>query len=90
MAHEGHSERCTEIFSLLSQYLDLELPVDACQEIEQHLNGCAPCIEFAESLRKTVDLCRRFQPNDLPKPMGDDARAQLEEAYRRLLAARSR
>ena len=53
--HE-RTEKCKEVFSLLSEYLNLELPPDACQEIEAHLAGCPPCIEFAESLRKTVDL----------------------------------
>jgi anti-sigma factor RsiW len=87
MTHE-HSERCHEIFALLSQYLDLELPPDACQEIESHLNTCAPCIEFADSLRKTVDLCRRYQPEELPQPIGDEARSQLLGAYQKMLAAR--
>ena len=39
-SHE-RTERCQEIFSLLSEYLNLELPPDACQEIETHLAGCA-------------------------------------------------
>jgi hypothetical protein len=82
------SEHCKEIFSLLSQYLDLELPSDACQEIETHLHDCAPCIEFAASLRKTVELCRRYQPDEPPQPIGDEARSQLLDAYRNMLAAR--
>ena len=42
--------KCQEVFALLSDYLNLELPPDACQSIEEHLAGCAPCIEFVESL----------------------------------------
>ncbi len=80
--------KCKEIFSLLSEYLNLELPPGACQEIETHLAGCPPCIEFAESLRKTVELCRRYQPAELPEPLGKDARAQLLDAYQRMLSAR--
>ena len=85
--HE-RSEKCREIFSLLSEYLNLELPPGACEEIETHLAGCPPCIEFAESLRKTVQLCRRYQPAELPQPIGEEARAQLLGAYRRMLDAR--
>ena len=85
--HE-RTEKCKEIFSLLSEYLNLELPSGACQEIETHLAGCPPCIEFAESLRKTVELCRRYQPAELPEPLGKDARAQLLDAYQRMLSAR--
>jgi anti-sigma factor RsiW len=85
--HE-HSEKCKEVFALLSEYLNLELPPDACQEIETHLAGCPPCIEFAESLRKTVELCRRYRPTELPGPLGRNARDQLLDAYQRMLAGR--
>src|ERR1017187_400253 len=82
------TEKCKEIFSLLSDYLNLELPPDACQEIETHLAGCPPCIEFAESLRKTIDLCRSYRPTELPEPIGKQARDQLLDAYQKMLAAR--
>ena len=88
MASHEHNEKCKEVFSLLSEYLDLELPSDACQEIEAHLVGCPPCIEFAESLRKTVDLCHRYQPTELPDPLGQQARELLLDAYRKMLAGR--
>lgn len=81
-------ERCQEIFALLSAYLDLELPADACREIEAHIEGCAPCVEFAESLRKTVALCRKYQPAELPEPLGVQAKRELEEAYKKMLSVR--
>ena len=90
MEPHQRDERCKEIFSLLSQYLDLELPPDACQEIETHLSGCAPCIEFAESLRKTVDLCKRYRPDEIPAPLSEETRHKLMGAYRRMLAAREK
>ena len=80
--------KCKEIFSLVSEYLDLELPPDACQEIETHLAGCPPCIEFAESLRKTVELCRGYRPTELPAQIGAKARDQLLRAYQRMLTTR--
>ena len=81
-------ERCREIFALLSQYLDLELPPDACREIEQHMAGCAPCVEFAESLRKTVELCRGYKPGVMPEPISESARDELAQAWRKARAAR--
>ena len=78
--------KCNEIFALLSEYLNLELSADACKAIEQHLAGCPPCIEFAESLRKTVELCRHYRPAELPEPIADEARAQLLRAYKTMLA----
>ena len=50
-------ERCKEIFALLSEYLDMELTPDSCLELESHLEGCPPCIDFLESLRKSINLC---------------------------------
>jgi len=76
------------MFALLSDYLDLELPPEACQEIENHLAGCSPCVDFAESLRKTVELCRRYRPSELPSPLGTHAREELHAAYQKMLAAR--
>jgi len=87
MAHQP--ENCQEVFALLSQYLDLELPLAACQEIEQHLAGCAPCVEFVESLRKTVELCRGYQPGLMPEPLSDAARASLEAAWKKMVANRA-
>ncbi|MGA3018516.1 MAG: zf-HC2 domain-containing protein [Bryobacteraceae bacterium] len=88
MEFAERTEKCKEIFSLLSDYLDLELPPDACQEIETHLAGCPPCIEFAESLRRTVELCRNYRPTELPEPIGKQAREQLLDAYQKMLRAR--
>jgi len=88
MTPHVHTEKCKEVFALLSDYLNLELPPDACAEIEAHLAGCAPCIEFAESLRKTVELCRRYRPAELPEPLGTQAREQLVDTYQKMLAAR--
>jgi len=83
-----HNEKCREVFALLSQYLDFELPPEACQEIKAHIAGCAPCIEFADSLRKTVALCKKYQPAEPPSPLREDAMAQLKEAFARMLAER--
>jgi len=80
---------CREIFASLSEYIEFELPPDACREIEQHLAGCPPCIEFTESLRRTVELCRRYRPAELPGPLALEARSRLESAYRDMLAARA-
>jgi RNA polymerase sigma-70 factor (ECF subfamily) len=86
MAH--NPEDCKEVFALLSEYLDMELPPDACQDIERHLAGCPPCVEFVESLRKTVALCRGYTPATMPSPLSADARAELEKAWRKMLASR--
>lgn len=89
MGPPRHNEKCKEVFALLSDYLNLELPLETCQAIEAHIAGCPPCIDFAESLRRTVNLCRQYRPTELPGPMGQEVKAQLLEAYGRMLAARA-
>ncbi len=86
MAHDP--ERCKEIFALLSEYLDLELPPEACAQIESHMADCAPCIEFAESLKTTIALCRQHQPGVMPQPLSENAKAKLQAAWQQVLASR--
>jgi hypothetical protein len=47
---------CKEVFALLSEYLDAEPPPDLCDRVTAHIQGCDPCVEFVESLRKTIAL----------------------------------
>ncbi|MCS6953243.1 MAG: zf-HC2 domain-containing protein [Bryobacterales bacterium] len=83
-----HFRSCHEIFAELSAYLDGELPEEACREIEEHLHGCSPCEAFLVSLRKTVELCRRYAPGALPGPLREEARHALWRAYEQMLARR--
>lgn len=85
MAHG--TEECKKIFATLSEYLDLELPEDACRTMEAHLAGCPPCIEFAESLRQTVALCHEYRLSEVPAPISEAARGRLLEAWQKALAA---
>ena len=88
MATHQPDERCREIFALLSDYLNLDLPPEACRHIETHLAGCPPCIEFVESLRKTVELCRQYRPDELPEPIEKQARDELLSTYQKMLWSR--
>lgn len=85
-----HPDSCEEIIELLSQYVDFELPPTACGEVETHLARCPACLEFLESLRTTIDLCRSYAPSPLPPPLSERARRELEEAWRKILASHGR
>ena len=88
MASHQHDENCKKMFALLSEYLDLELPAETCREMDAHISGCGPCDAFAESLRKTIELCRGYRPQELPDPIARDTRQKLREAYQKMLASR--
>ncbi len=44
--------RCRHIFAMLSDYLNAELPVKHCRDLERHLKSCEPCIAYLESPKK--------------------------------------
>jgi RNA polymerase sigma-70 factor (ECF subfamily) len=60
--------RCKQIFAVLSEYLDAQLPAENCRELERHLKGCQPCIAYLESLKATVEACRRYKAPRAPAP----------------------
>jgi anti-sigma factor RsiW len=85
---EHHPESGQDVVALLSDYVDFELPLAACGEVERHLADCSACHEFVERLRDTIALCRAYAPGALPAPLSDRARSELESAWRNTLAAR--
>ncbi len=75
---------CKQVFDLLSDYLDGELPPGLCDRIATHIERCPPCIEFVESLRRTVELCRQSRALEKPGPLPEALREELLAAYKRL------
>jgi predicted anti-sigma-YlaC factor YlaD len=84
MKHD--KETCEQVFALLSEYLDAELDLKTCEDIEKHLAGCPPCIEFLNSLRRSVRLCRECEPSVTPPPMTPAERDHLRAAYQKAIA----
>ena len=74
---------CKELFSLLSEYLDEELPPDTCEQIRSHIAGCPPCVKFVNSLRRSVDLLHEFRAGEAPGPLPEPARDELRRAFQR-------
>ena len=76
---------CKEIFALLSQYLDRELPPEMCDQIEKHIGDCPPCIYFVRSLRTSIELCRRYRDEERPGPLPSAVREELLASYRKMM-----
>lgn len=79
---------CKELFAVLSEYLDAELPGEDCAAIEAHLAGCPPCLEFIHSLKQSIELCRSAGGSQAPPPLTDEVRQRLLDAYQQVLASR--
>lgn len=80
-------EHCKQMFARLSEYLDMELPPAICKEIDSHFESCPPCIEFLDTFRKSIELCREYSPSERPAPLTDAARDELRAGYRKMLDA---
>jgi anti-sigma factor RsiW len=81
-------EECRQIFEMLSEYIDGDLPADTCEHIERHIADCAPCVQFIDSLRKSVSVFRDYRPSENPPPLDARARERLAKAYHEMLARR--
>jgi anti-sigma factor RsiW len=81
---------CKQIFELLSQYLDGELPPAASEEFRRHIQDCAPCVDFVESLKKSMKLSREYQPGEQPPELPAAVKKSLSEAYARAIGSRRR
>jgi anti-sigma factor RsiW len=75
------SLECGDVFAKLSEYLDGELPEDICAKMRTHIGDCAPCVEFVESLRKSIELCKNGSPVDGPGALSVECRDALWKAY---------
>jgi anti-sigma factor RsiW len=81
---------CNTIFAMLSEYLDRELPPATCAELERHIRDCAPCIQFVDSLKKSIGLCREYKVDVEAPPLANAVKKTLREAYERMLSAREK
>lgn len=49
---------CVSVLESLSDYIDDDLEEEAGDEIDLHLGSCESCQAFANTLQRTVELCR--------------------------------
>lgn len=80
---------CDEIVALLSDYLDRDLPAEACEAVGAHLASCAKCGEELDALRRTVRMCREYRGENRPGPLPIDKHEEMIAAFRKVLATRS-
>jgi RNA polymerase sigma-70 factor (ECF subfamily) len=83
---EPRPRRCREMFADLSNYLDDELDDSLCEELEKHMKGCEPCVQFLASLEKSIEQCRH-EAGQSPDPnAAAKLRRELLSRYRDVMA----
>lgn len=83
-----HDPECMDIFARLSEYLDGELSPEECAHFEKHIEGCAPCVEFVNSLKKSIQAAHGFHSPAAPEHIAPEAESRLKEAWAAALARR--
>lgn len=56
-------ESCRHLLNSLSGYVDGDLSLELCAEIERHMAGCENCRIVINTLQKTVDLYHETAPD---------------------------
>lgn len=74
---------CRAIFAALSGFLDGTLPAENCQELRRHVIDCKPCVEYLDSLKRTIDLCHAYETGVAPPPS-----PQVRKAFKRALSTK--
>ena len=65
-SHHPH-QNCVALFERLSEYIDRELDIPTCKEIEAHINACKPCQVCLNTLKQTVRLCNHLERQQVPE-----------------------
>jgi anti-sigma factor RsiW len=73
------SAECRHHVREISEYLDGDLSPARAAALEQHLDACLCCTEFATSLRQAVLACRAAGLCQLPEDVRARARQRIAE-----------
>jgi anti-sigma factor RsiW len=60
------NRRCTDIVSLLADFVEKHLPPEVHADLERHLTACPRCITQLKTYQSTVSLLRSISEDDLP------------------------
>ena len=75
----GKATRCQEVVELLIDYLAGELSEAEIVAIRKHLEGCANCESFFDSLKITVRMKKKLRAEDVPPEVVDRLRSFLRK-----------
>lgn len=67
-------QKCSDLLSSLSDYVDGSVEPELCAEIERHMKGCQRCRIVVDTLKKTIEL---YQDTSEPEAMPEDVRLRL-------------
>ena len=61
--------RCSELVSLLADFVEHHLPAEVHADLERHLAACPRCVAQLKTYQSTVSLLRSIGDDDLPSEL---------------------
>jgi anti-sigma factor RsiW len=75
--------KCTELLTILSEYVDDSVDAGLRAELEKHVASCEPCQVVIDNIRKTITLYRSGQAYELPSGVHDRLANRLRDHWNR-------
>lgn len=69
---------CPDVLNQLTRHLEGEISREQCAEMEKHVAQCSRCAAACESLRQTLVLCRSDESGQVPAPVRQRVREQIQ------------
>jgi anti-sigma factor RsiW len=70
--------RCSDLVSLLADFVEHHLPPDVHAELERHLAACPRCIAQLKTYQSTVSLLHSIREDDLPPELRGTLKAFID------------
>jgi hypothetical protein len=74
---------CKDFLSELNEYLDETADPELRKQLEQHVNECPNCWVVVDTTKKTLQIYKHTEPQDIPERV----HRKLTEALERRIAA---
>jgi anti-sigma factor RsiW len=71
--------RCSDLVSLLADYVEHQLPREVHEDLERHLARCPRCVAQLKTYESTMSLLRSIKDDDLPSELRCTLRAFVEK-----------
>jgi anti-sigma factor RsiW len=60
---------CVDFVELVTDYLEGALPTEQRLIVERHLAFCAPCVDYLDQMRATMQITGTLRDQDVPEPL---------------------
>jgi anti-sigma factor (TIGR02949 family) len=74
---------CKDSIHALLDFLDGEMTPDEQRHLEEHLDGCPPCVDFVRSYRATPAMCKRALAARMPEELAEKLTSFLRSRVRK-------